>query len=511
MKRALIIIAIILLIAAVVGVVLLGGLMMNNYAETGSIFGSGFDLSGGFWENIIGDEVLGGIDTSPRPTEPDNVFTGKTDETDQELPSDESVFIYELLDDGTYAVKIDRTVSEDGILRIPDSLNGKPVTVVKSSAVSEADKTSAIKEVIIPDSVTTIEPKTFATFENLEKVVLGNRVTTIGDAAFNGCRKLKSINLPDSLQYIGVAAFQSCRGLQNIVLPKSLTTIGSYAFQDCIALSSIVIPDSIETIEEHSFSYCASLESVTLRKGVKKIKDNAFYECTALSEIILNEGLEEIGLSAFAASAVTSIHIPSSVTYVQPNFLSSQNLNSITVDPQNAKYHAANNCLIKTEYKTLVRGSNTSVIPSDGSVEVIGNFAFYDLTLSEITIPETVIHIMPYAFENCTSLTKVNWHDNIQAIGINTFYGCSSLGEIDFPENLTTLDGNFSNCTSLHTVNLSKNIQGIGARTFYGCESLKTINYDGTKEEWNAVGISPEWKNKNMHFTVVCTDGEIEY
>ena len=68
MKRALIIIAIILLIAAVVGVVLLGGLMLNNYAETGSVFGSGFDFSGGFWENIIGEEVLGGVETD-MPTE----------------------------------------------------------------------------------------------------------------------------------------------------------------------------------------------------------------------------------------------------------------------------------------------------------------------------------------------------------------------------------------------------------------------------------------------------------
>ena len=40
MKRALIIIAIVLLIAAVVGIVFLGGLMMNNFAETGSVFGS---------------------------------------------------------------------------------------------------------------------------------------------------------------------------------------------------------------------------------------------------------------------------------------------------------------------------------------------------------------------------------------------------------------------------------------------------------------------------------------
>ena len=130
MKRALIITTIILLIAAVVGIVLLGGLMLNNYAETGSVFGSGFDFSGGFWENLIGDEVLDGIDTSPRPTEPDNLFTDETDETEQELPSDESVFIYELLDDGTYAVQLSLFVSDGHTVYYPSTYNDVPVTAI---------------------------------------------------------------------------------------------------------------------------------------------------------------------------------------------------------------------------------------------------------------------------------------------------------------------------------------------------------------------------------------------
>ena len=54
MKRALIITAIILLIAAVVGIVLLGNFMLNNYAETGSIFGSSPDISGSFWDKLFG-------------------------------------------------------------------------------------------------------------------------------------------------------------------------------------------------------------------------------------------------------------------------------------------------------------------------------------------------------------------------------------------------------------------------------------------------------------------------
>ena len=89
MKRALIITAIILLIAAVVGLVLLGALMLNNYAETGSVFGSGFDFSGGFWENIIGDEVLGGVETD-MPTElpsAEDTFKEKESKTAERKPS----------------------------------------------------------------------------------------------------------------------------------------------------------------------------------------------------------------------------------------------------------------------------------------------------------------------------------------------------------------------------------------------------------------------------------------
>ena len=149
MKRALIIIAIVLLIAAVVGVVLLGGLMMNNFAETGSVFGSGFDFSGGFWENIIGDEVLGGIvqNSSENTT---------STEANNDIVVGENVFGFESLMDGTYAVYIDTFASEDGILRFPESYRGKAVTKILSSPSSKKKDKFKIKEIVIPDSVVTI-------------------------------------------------------------------------------------------------------------------------------------------------------------------------------------------------------------------------------------------------------------------------------------------------------------------------------------------------------------------
>ena len=248
MKRALIIIAIILLIAAVVGVVLIGGLMMNNYAKTGSVFGSGFDISGGFWENIIGDEVLDGIDTSPLPTETDEIRiedtedTEDTKETDQEKPADESVFIYELLDDGTYAVQLSLFVSDGHTVYYPSTYNDVPVTAIFET-ISPAKKDKVrIQSIVIPDSVTIIQENAFAGLKNLTDVTFGKSVLAIERAAFANCPSIVSIELPESLQLIGDEAFKNCTALTTINLPQGLTHIGDSAFEECKVLDRIVIP-----------------------------------------------------------------------------------------------------------------------------------------------------------------------------------------------------------------------------------------------------------------------------
>ena len=231
MKRALIIIAIILLIAAVVGLVFLGGLMMNNYAETGSVFGSNSNISGSFWENIIGDEVLDGIDTSPRPTEPDNLFTDETDETDeteQELPSDESVFIYELLDDGTYAVQLYKFVSEGNTVYFPDSYEGIPVTMIyETTSPAKKDKVR-ITSIVIPDSVTVLGKNAFADLKNLAEVTLGKGLKVISNNAFSNCPSISSMVLPEGLEVIDDQAFMGCTALTEINIPEGVTPSFSY-------------------------------------------------------------------------------------------------------------------------------------------------------------------------------------------------------------------------------------------------------------------------------------------
>ena len=66
----------------------------------------------------------------------------------------------------------------------------------------------------------------------------------------------------------------------------------------------------------------------------------------------------------------------------------------ITVADGNTVYHSAGNCLIETESKTLVLGCKNSVIPTDGSVTSIGEYAFYGCTsFTSVTIPSSVTSI----------------------------------------------------------------------------------------------------------------------
>ena len=70
-----------------------------------------------------------------------------------------------------------------------------------------------------------------------------------------------------------------------------VTAVGSYAFYD----------------------HGAEVKSIAVPGSVKRILPHAFELCIACTEIILEDGIQEIGENAFAATAVRTLHIPSSV------------------------------------------------------------------------------------------------------------------------------------------------------------------------------------------------------
>ena len=74
----------------------------------------------------------------------------------------------------------------------------------------------------------------FLNDQEVKDLVIPNSVTSIGDWAFEGCTGLTSVTIPNSVTTIGNGAFYVCSGLTSVTIPNSVTSIGYDAFLDCI-------------------------------------------------------------------------------------------------------------------------------------------------------------------------------------------------------------------------------------------------------------------------------------
>ncbi len=196
-----------------------------------------------------------------------------------------------------------------------------------------------------------------------------------------------------------------------------VTAIGINAYKDLTTVTSITIPNTVTSIGDYAFYGCLNLRSLTLGNSVTSIGAYAFYDCRLVTSITIPETVITIGEQAFdRCMSLSSIHIPSAVISIGAKaFADVRYCNSITVDEANTVYHSENNCLIKTSTKTLIAGCNTSIIPFDGSVEIIEEYAFYNRkNLTSINIPSSVTTVKRYSFYG-SGLTTVLYEGDSQA------------------------------------------------------------------------------------------------
>lgn len=57
----------------------------------------------------------------------------------------------------------------------------------------------------------------------------------------------------------------------------------------------------------------------------------------------------------------------------------------------------------------------------------------------KVYVPPNLTEIVPYAFQNCTSLVEIVLPPNLTEIGAYAFKGCTSLRKITLPPNLTEI------------------------------------------------------------------------
>lgn len=345
-------------------------------------------------------------------------------------------------------------------------------------------KNYAAGEKITLNSNLTLYAKWGLTAENALKKIQSitesgvHTVTVVGNVADYIAKTDGKPNVVSSQMIDALMALLEKSSDARIILDLSgtddLTTIPDYAFNidsfKCVNLAGIILPQSVSIIGNSAFFYCENLVNVVLPKNLDSIGKYAFNYCSNLTEIVVPEGVSELYDCFGRCTSLKNVSLPSSLRKLTSTFTACS-------------------------------------------------------SLEKIVIPEGVETLEYYVFRDCSSLVDVVLPSTLKEFEEHSIFGdsgafrsCSNLKNIVIPDGVAKLSaGLFYECSSLESITIPASVTEIGRAAFGSCEKLKTVNYKGTKSDWQAIkidtGSSQDETNANIALskaTIICTDDKIE-
>lgn len=422
-----------------------------------------------------------------------NSFSGcpVADSISRELKTTDDRFSYYETDD--YAVITGCKLS--GNVTIPETINGKPVTVIDDGVFSD----SYIYNVNIPDTVKYIGDNAFKKCK-LESLELPDSLEYIGESAFANNSIAGKITMPKNVKYIGANAF-SWNKITQITLNDGLGVIGDEAF-DYNDIESLIIPNSVYSYGKNlvRFAYeitfgsgCKNIDNYFKAKNFAEMgiinvdKNNPDY--SSENGILYNKD-KSVLIFCPQSNPLKELHIPNTVNEIyQKAFIGNKYLESVYI-PNSLKTmgdYVFQNCSslnylefedgfsIDRLYFTFENCVNlkTAIFPSDSKVDLFyGTFRNTGLTHCEL--PDYVDNIQ-YIFRSATNLKNVELPKYLNYMGENNF-SCSGIESIVIPDNIKKIQqGDFHDCENLKYIDLN-NVTSLSVMSFANCTSLESID-----------------------------------
>lgn len=291
-------------------------------------------------------------------------------------------------------------------------------------------------------NVTEIGDMVFENCEKLESIVIPETLEEIGASVFGGCSSLQDIDLPnkplalDHNTFYGSAYYEDKSNWENGVLyvDNYLLAINS----DFLNLSEYEVKEGTIAIAINAFlNNAQNLTKITLPEGLKLIGDKAFSGLYNLESINIPSSVDTIGYNAFASTGIykNSTNWSDNGLYIDGWLVNVQNTKISEFEVKEGTIGVSN-------------GSDVSFIPSSArkitkltlpsTLRYIGKNSFKQLTLiKEISLGGSLEFIKEGAFAVCSSLEKVNLDEctNLELIGDQAF-SQAKISEITIPESV---------------------------------------------------------------------------
>ncbi len=420
---------------------------------------------------------------------------------------------YASLPDGT--MMLTGYKGSDSVVQIPPRVGKCPVTALDSWLMGERDnpekkqRRQRIRNVFIPEGITSIGAYAFYDCPNLEEVEVPASVTAVGCDVFSECPKMNSngwiqrghvlfacsrkdeeIVVPDTVTVLAAEAFRSGRN-RRVVLHDNIRHIGKGLFQ-WSHVEQVRLPSGLMHFPERMFYDCIDLQTLeNLPEGAWTAGPYAFKDCKGLcnpdgllmvgtvlwsyvgkaSEVVVPDGVTRIAPSAFAYKQhLQSVTLPSSVTHIgAAAFCDCSRLRELNVPDD-----------VQLENTDAFADCDALVDASGGMLIVGGVLCRCRSKAQKIVVPDGVTRIAGHAFEENEPITEVVLPDSVTEIGASAFYQCCNLEKINLPSGLLHIgDGAFEQCWALRSVKIPSGITRIGESTFRHCAKLHPVLPEG--------------------------------
>lgn len=357
----------------------------------------------------------------------------------------------------------------------------------------------------------------------------------IGNLAFQG-NNLKEVTLPEGVFYVATNGFSRNPNLKEVTFPSTIKLIGNSAFAACAIeklnfsentdfplaidniaffnnkIKSVWLPDKTEKVTNMAFRSNTGVENGIVYLYIPKTKgnyvDNNAYQKPFVGDAIPAEAWAEKpwGTAHFTFDGTTITGLSES------GKIKIQNDTNLVLPDQNAAGEDVTaigdgtNGVGTFGYKAAdgtVYAPDSVKLPA--KLESIGNFAFsavVDTKTSEVkhgvkavVFPETLKTIGNTAFQNAP-LTEVSLPDSVTSVGsgafTNTEKATTHIEKVKLSKGMTAIPAGMFTNQKVKNVEIPEGIKTIGKRAFAG-NRVETLKLSGTVEKIDEYAF---WNNQ---------------
>ena len=327
-----------------------------------------------------------------------------------------------------------------------------------------------------------------------------------------------------------ITSHEFSNGTGTITCAGEITKIEDDAFEHCSGLTSITIPNSVKKIYDGAFGYCTGMTSITIGKSVEEFGNSVFNDCTNLKTMYCYAVIPpSLGMYVFSdVPRDISVYTYDIEAYKHAwgthwaTLLPASCFKPISAEVEGIKYELFFSNGYKARLVAKDGGySGNIAIPEQVTyqdmtftVTEIGQSAFEGCNnLTSDTIPVSVKEIGAWAFKNCTKLSNLQFADRKDPINIGIYaFENMALEEVIIPDWMTDIpEGLFFNNTKLKVIYLHEGVNSIDKHPFGLCPFEYIISMSSTPPTLADGAFEGHDKDANVIVYVPTPDAALAY